>query len=86
MHLSPEFIKHREEILEQGRQEGLQEAIREGAVCLVLRLLARQCGELSLEAQSQIQSLSLPQLEALADALLDFSQPSDLQDWLRSHS
>jgi flagellar biosynthesis/type III secretory pathway protein FliH len=86
MHLSQEFIKHREEILEQGRQEGLQEAVREGAVCLVLRLLARQIGKLSPEAQSQIQSLSLPQIESLAYALLDFSQPSDLQDWLRSHS
>jgi hypothetical protein len=73
MHLSPEFIKRREETLQ------------EGEIRLVLRLLIRQLGELSPETRSQIQSLSLPQLEALADALLDFSQPSDLQDWLRSH-
>jgi hypothetical protein len=72
MHLSPEFIKRREETLQ------------EGEIRLVLRLLIRQLGELSPETRSQIQSLSLPQLEALADALLDFSQPSDLQDWLRS--
>jgi predicted transposase YdaD len=85
MRLSPEFIKRREEILEQGRQEGLQDALKEGSVRLVLRQLTRQLGELFLETQSQIESLPLPQLEALADALLDFSQPSDLQDWLRSH-
>jgi Domain of unknown function (DUF4351) len=74
MHLSPEFIKLHEETLQ------------EGEIRLVLRLLTRQLGELSPETRSQIQSLSLPQLEALADALLDFSQPSDLQDWLRSQS
>jgi predicted transposase YdaD len=85
MHLSPEFIKRCEELLEQGRQEGLQEALKEGSVRLVLRQLTRCMGELSPEARSQIQSLSLSQLEALADALLDFLQPSDLQDWLRSH-
>jgi predicted transposase YdaD len=78
MHLSPEFIKRREEILQQGRQEG--------SVRLVLRHLTRRIGELSPEERSQIQSLCLPQLEALAEALLDFSQPSDLLDWLRSHS
>ncbi len=71
-----------QEALQEGRQEGRQE----GEVLLVLRQLSRRTGSLSSETQSQIQSLSLPQLEALADALLDFSQPSDLQDWLRSHS
>jgi predicted transposase YdaD len=86
MRLSPEFIKRREEILEQGRQEGLQDALKEGSIRLVLRQLTRQLSELSPETQSQIQSLSLPQLESLADALLDFSQPSDLQDWLRSYT
>jgi hypothetical protein len=47
MHLSPEFIKRREELLEQGRQEGLQEALKEGSVRLVLRQFARCMGELS---------------------------------------
>jgi predicted transposase YdaD len=67
-------------------QEALQEGRQEGEVLLVLRQLLRCIGSMSSETRSQIQSFSLPQLEALADALLDFSQPSDLQDWLRSHS
>jgi hypothetical protein len=93
MQLSPAYIKWREETLQEGWQggrqegwqEGRQEGRQEGEALLVLRLLARRFGELSPEARSQIQSLSPPQLEALADAFLDFLQPSDLQDWLRSH-
>ncbi len=81
MQLSPAYIKWREETLQEGRQEGRQE----GEAQLVLRQLLRRMGELSPEVRSQIQSLSLPQLESLGEALLDFSQPSDLQDWLRLH-
>jgi Domain of unknown function (DUF4351) len=34
---------------------------------------------------SQIQVLSLEQLEALAEALLDFSTLADLESWFTSH-
>jgi Domain of unknown function (DUF4351) len=81
MQLSPAYIKWREETLQEGRQEGRQE----GEARLVLRQLIRRMGELSPEVRSQIQSLALPELESLGEALLDFSQPSDLQDWLRSN-
>ena len=70
-----------QEILQQGRQEGRQE---EGAN-LVLRLLARRLGELTPELHSQIQTLSVAQLEELGEALLDFSTIQDLMDWLRAH-
>jgi Domain of unknown function (DUF4351) len=39
-------------------------------------------GELTPEVRSQVQSLSLPELEALGEALLDFSALSDLLGWL----
>ena len=35
---------------------------------------------------SRIQALPLEQLEALADALLDFSGPADLATWLAEHN
>jgi predicted transposase/invertase (TIGR01784 family) len=70
-----------QEALQEGRQEGRQE----GEVLLILRLLTRRFGAVSLEIQAQIKALSLSQLESLGEALLDFSQPSELQDWLRSH-
>ncbi|MEQ8999097.1 MAG: DUF4351 domain-containing protein [Coleofasciculus sp. B1-GNL1-01] len=63
-----------QEALEEGRQ-------REG-VALVLRLLNRRVGVISPELQAQIEALSLEQVEALAEALLDFSGVEDLVSWL----
>lgn len=63
------------------RQEGQQEGQR----ALILRLLARQVGNLSEETRSQIHTLSIEQLEALADSLLDFSTVTDLETWLLNH-
>jgi predicted transposase YdaD len=73
-----------QEIRQEGRQEGEQSgALKEGQ-SLILRLLARRIGEVSPERQSQVQALSLTQLEVLGEALLDFSGPTDLDEWLRS--
>ncbi|WP_413470344.1 DUF4351 domain-containing protein [[Phormidium] sp. LEGE 05292] len=35
--------------------------------------------------QAQIQTLSISQIEDLAEALLDFCQPSDLTTWLQNY-
>lgn len=67
-------------------QEALQEGRQEGEERLVLRQLTRRFGAVSLGMKAQIRALSLSQLESLGEALLDFSQPSDLQNWLRSRS
>jgi predicted transposase YdaD len=68
----------------EGRQEGEQTGIMKGEQALIIRLLTRRIGEVCPHLQSQIQSLSLTQLESLGEALLDFSQPDDLLNWLRS--
>jgi hypothetical protein len=62
---------------------GLGEA-REAAK-VALRLLARRCGSLSEATIARIQALPLAQLEALAEALLDFSGPEDLASWLAAN-
>jgi len=67
-----------QEIQQEGRQEGEQS--------LILRQLTRRIGEVAPEMRLQVQALSLAQLEALGEALLDFSEPADLDEWLRSHS
>lgn len=67
---------------QEGRQEGIQQGRQEGELTLVLRQLSRQVGGIAPEAEAQVRALSLMQLEALGEALLDFSQPSDLRDWL----
>ena len=64
-------------------QEALQEGRQEGEVSLVLRQLARRVGPISADVEARIRALSLPRLEALGEALLDFSEVSDLTAWLR---
>jgi Domain of unknown function (DUF4351) len=50
---------------------------------LILRQLTRRLGQVSPGAKVQVRALLLPQIEALGEALLDFSVPDDLRDWLR---
>ena len=75
-----------EEGREEGRQEGRQEGREEGrqaeAAAMALRQLHRRCGALSVDQQARIQSLPLADLEALAEALLDFQGTADLSAWL----
>ena len=71
-----------QDLLNRGRQEG--EA--QGEAKVTLRQLNRRCGPLSEATIARIQALPLDQLEALAEALLDFSGPADLADWLAEHS
>jgi predicted transposase/invertase (TIGR01784 family) len=78
-----------QEILQEGETKGkIEGEIRgkfEGELSLVLRLLSRRIGSISSNTQAQIQSLSLPQIEALGEALLDFSTPDDLTQWLQAN-
>ena len=70
----------------RGRQEGRQEGRQTEAAAVTLRLLARRCGPLSKATTARIQALELEQLEALAEALLDFGGPEDLAAWLAAIS
>ena len=62
-----------------------REAVAEGEVkgeqTLILRLLNRRVGKISIDLESQIKTLPLAQLEDLGEALLDFSQMNDLVAW-----
>ena len=69
----------------EGRKEGREEGRRGEAIGFVLRLLRRRLGPPAEDTQQRIAALTVPQLEALGEALLDFTQPSDLTDWLRQH-
>lgn len=52
------------------------------AASMILRQLQRRCGPLSTDQQTKIQALPLAELEALAEALLDFQGAADLTAWL----
>jgi predicted transposase YdaD len=82
-----------QEWIAEGRQEGRQEGEAQGeargraaeAAAVTLRLLNRRCSPLSEATTARIHALPLEQLEALAEALLDFSGPADLTAWLEEH-
>jgi predicted transposase YdaD len=87
-----------QEILEEGRQEGRQEARQEGreeglragrrqeAAAWAIRQLSRRFGSLGDDSRERLSSLPLQQLEQLAEDLLDFSSPGDLQAWLAANT
>ena len=76
--------------LVEGRQEGEAKGRQEGqareAAKMTLRLLNRRCGPLADATTAQIQALPVDKLEALADALLDFTGPADLAAWLAANT
>lgn len=76
----------RREGLQAGREEGWQEGLQAGEANVTLRLLSRRCGPLSEATTARIQTLRLEQLEALADALLDFQGSEDLTAWLAANA
>jgi len=95
--ISKDFWRHTrafQDILTEGRQEGRQEGREESrelgyeegrrreASALASRLLERRCGSIDASTGSLIEALSLPQLEELALALLDFNSTDDLETWL----
>ena len=61
-----------------GRQEGRQQ----GQSQIVQCQLRRRCGELSKPVEQRLAALSSEQLEVLAESLLDFRSPADLESWL----
>lgn len=71
-----------QEIIQEGVRQGIQQGIQQGEVTLALRQLTRRLGAVPPQLQTQIQQLSTPQLEALGEALLDFSSTQDLVAWL----
>ena len=73
---------------EEGREEGLQAGLvrgrLEGTRTLILRLVFRSLGELPIPLLERINQLSPSALDALSEALLDFSNLEDCVVWLDS--
>nr|WP_199318410.1 DUF4351 domain-containing protein [Leptolyngbya sp. FACHB-541] len=74
-----------QEILKEGERIGRQEGRQEEGRSLILKQLTRRMGTLPPTVVTQIQSLTLEQLETLGEALLDFSTLADLETWLAGH-
>ena len=61
-----------------------QDAKQEGETQLLLRLLSKQFGQMGNRRIQAINQLSLEQLEDLGEALLDFNNVAELDNWLKS--
>lgn len=66
----------------QGEARGEARGKAQEAAKVALLQLSRRCGALDATTSDRIQGLPLEQLEALADALLDFTELADLEAWL----
>lgn len=64
---------------------GIEQGRREGEVSIVMRQLKRKVGELNPEIEAQARELPESQLEALSEALLDFTSVNDLVHWFDRH-
>lgn len=76
------ITSEKEEGLLQGRQEGQQEGRQLGIGTTILRQLRRRFGPLSEVMEARVSALPTERLEDLAEALLDFAAPADLDAWL----
>jgi predicted transposase/invertase (TIGR01784 family) len=78
------YQEWKEAFLQEGEQRGRAEGVqREQA--LILRQLTRRIGNVTPAMRTQVQALSLTQLESLGEALLDFSEPADLITWINEN-
>lgn len=63
-----------------------RDAVAEGEIIgearVIVRQLNRRLGSVPSDVVTQIQQLTIPQLDELGDALLDFTTLADLADWL----
>jgi predicted transposase YdaD len=83
---SPWYLEIQQEGEQRGEQRGRTEGEQAGAVreaqSLILRQLSRRVGTLPPGVEAQVRALDLPRLEALGEALLDFTGMDDLVGWL----
>ncbi|MBD2392635.1 DUF2887 domain-containing protein [Aphanizomenon flos-aquae NRERC-008] len=74
-----------QEVLEIGEKKGLQQGLQQGEANLTIRQLKRRCGNLTAIQEQKVRSLTIPELESLGEALLDFQNMSDLENWLQDN-
>lgn len=69
----------------EGKAEGVSEGRQAEAQSMILRILSRRFGTLSPEVNAVVVALPVAKLEDLGEALLDFQEVADLQNWLQAN-
>jgi predicted transposase YdaD len=67
-------------------QDILQKGNKQGEERIIIRQLNRRLGEIDSSLIDRIRCLSVEKLDVLAEALLDFSNISDLVTWLEQNT
>jgi hypothetical protein len=67
----------------RGRAEGKKLGAKESLLDTVFRLLKLKIGKLDNDIKLQLEKLSVARLKKLTEDLLNFSQPDDLDRWLK---
>jgi len=81
--ISPAVKEKAMELMTDWALEGREQGKVMGASSITLRLLKHKFGNLEPELEQQIQELEIASLEKLSIALLDFTQLSQLEEWLK---
>lgn len=71
-----------QEIQAEAEARGKQEGKQEGETNLVLKQLNKRFGTIPQDITERISNLSIEELENLGEALLDFQNLLDLENWL----
>jgi predicted transposase YdaD len=69
----------------EGKAEGVSEGRQAEAQSMILRQLSRRFGTLSPDVNALVMALPVAKLEDLGEALLDFQEIADLQNWLQAN-
>ncbi|MEQ9549011.1 MAG: Rpn family recombination-promoting nuclease/putative transposase [Coleofasciculus sp. G3-WIS-01] len=68
--------------LNYAKEEGKEEGRLTEAIALVMRLLKKRFGEIPAAVSTQVEDLSLSELETLTEDIFDFNSLEDLSSWL----
>ena len=81
---SLKYYRDLNNVVDTSRQEGFEEGRESATTNLVIRLLTKRFGELSAQSISAIKLLPVEASEALSEALLDFANTQELDNWLEN--
>ncbi|HMV81989.1 MAG TPA: DUF4351 domain-containing protein [Blastocatellia bacterium] len=71
--------------IQEWMEEGREERLRTGMLSLTLRQLRSLFDQIDQATEDRIRALSNQRLEELAEVLLKFASPEDLNQWLDVH-
>ncbi len=83
---SPWYQEILKEGLQKGETQGLQQGLQQGEANLIIRQLSRRFGNINQLLASQIRQLKVSQLELLGENLFDFTNISDVDNWLKQQT